>query len=55
MPKIPLNLPLKAMSALRKGPKKIAQKIKIAALVQWYAEGRISQAKSAEILGFSIV
>jgi predicted HTH domain antitoxin len=42
-----------ALSALRKGPKAFADEMKTAAVVQWYAEGRISQPKAAEILGIS--
>lgn len=42
-----------ALSALRKGPKAFAVEVKAAAVVQWYAEGRVSQSKAAEILGVS--
>jgi predicted HTH domain antitoxin len=42
-----------ALSALRKGPKEFAAEVKTAAVVQWYAEGRVSQSKAAEILGIS--
>ncbi len=41
------------LSALRKGPKEFAAEVKTAAVVQWYAEGRVSQSKAAEILGIS--
>jgi predicted HTH domain antitoxin len=44
-----------AMSALRKGPGQLAEEVQTAAVVQWYAEGRISQSKAAEILGISRV
>jgi predicted HTH domain antitoxin len=42
-----------AFSALRLGPTEFCEEIKRAAVVQWYAEQRISQAKAAEILGMS--
>jgi len=42
-----------ALSALRKGPEEFAAEVKTAAVVQWYAERRISQSKAAEILGIS--
>lgn len=42
-----------AFSALRLGPKEFGEELKQAAVVQWYAERRISQAKAAEILGMS--
>lgn len=31
----------------------MAEEIKRAAVVEWYAEGRLSQSKAAEILGIS--
>ncbi len=40
-------------SVLRMGPKEFGAEIKTAAVVQWYAEQRISQSKAAEILGIS--
>lgn len=42
-----------AFSALRLGPKAFGEEMKTAAVVQWYAEQRLSQAKAAEILGIS--
>ena len=42
-----------AFSALRLGPKEFGEEIKTAAIVQWYAEQRISQSKAAEMLGIS--
>lgn len=53
MTQIILEMEPGAMSALRKGPNELAEKIKTAAVVQWYAEGRVSQSKGAEILGVS--
>lgn len=53
MPQVVLNFDAGALSALRKGPKEFAEEVKTAAVVEWYAEGRISQAKAAEILGVS--
>nr|VFK64199.1 MAG: Uncharacterised protein family (UPF0175) [Candidatus Kentron sp. UNK]VFK71014.1 MAG: Uncharacterised protein family (UPF0175) [Candidatus Kentron sp. UNK] len=51
--RIALELSPGVMSVLRKGSADLADEIKTAAVVQWYAEGRISQAKGAEILGVS--
>nr|VFJ70012.1 MAG: Predicted antitoxin, contains HTH domain [Candidatus Kentron sp. FW] len=51
--RIALELPSGIMSALRKGSAEEAEEIKTAAVVQWHAEGRISQAKGAEIPGVS--
>ena len=55
MTQIVLEFDTGAMSALRKGPGQLAEEIKTAAVVRWYAEGRISQSKAAEILGISRV
>lgn len=53
MTQIVLDFDASAMSALRQGPSQLAAEIKTAAVVQWYAEGRISQSKAAEILAIS--
>lgn len=53
MTQIVLDFDTGAMSALRKGPGQLAEEVKTAAVVQWYAEGRISQGKAAEILAIS--
>lgn len=53
MTQIVLNFDAGAMSALRTGPDQLAAEVKTAAVVQWYAERRISQGKAAEILGIS--
>jgi predicted HTH domain antitoxin len=53
MTQIVLNFDETALSALRKGPSQLAEEVKTAAVVQWYAEGRISQGKAAEIRGIS--
>ena len=55
MTQIVLDFDTGAMSALRKGPGQLAEEVKTAAVVQWYAEGRISQSKAAEILRISRV
>ena len=53
MTQILLNFAPGTLSALRKGPEELAEEVKTAAVVQWYAERRISQSKAAEILGVS--
>jgi len=53
MPQIMLDFDPGALSALRQGPDEFAHEVKNAAVVQWYAEGRISQSKASEILGVS--
>ena len=53
MTRIVLDFAPGALSALRKSPADFAAEVKIAAVVQWYAEGRISQSKACEILNVS--
>lgn len=53
MTQIVVDFNPEAMSVLRKNPKDFAREVKTAAVVQWYAEGRVSQSKACEILGFS--
>ena len=53
MTTITYNLPPSTFSALRLSPKEFAREMRIAACVQWYAQGAISQGKAAEIAGLS--
>ncbi len=39
--------------ALRLAPNEFAREMRIAAAVQWYAQGRLSQGRAAEIAGLS--
>ncbi|MFZ1642130.1 MAG: UPF0175 family protein [Candidatus Contendobacter sp.] len=55
MTQVVLDFEPSAFSALRLGPAEFTRELKTAAIVQWYAEGRISQSKSTEILGISRV
>jgi predicted HTH domain antitoxin len=47
------KLPTSAFSALRLAPEDFAREMRIAACVQWYAQGLISQSKAAEIADIS--
>ena len=53
MATITYELPPGTFSALRLSPKEFAQEMRVAACVQWYAQGAISQGKAAEIAGLS--
>ena len=53
MATITYDLPPSAFSALRLSPREFAQEMRVAACVQWYAQGAISQGKAAEIAGLS--
>jgi predicted HTH domain antitoxin len=51
--RITIELPRDAFSALRQDPESFVREMRLAAAVQWYEGGRISQAKAAEIAGLS--
>ena len=53
MTQVVLDFDAGAFSALRLGPREFSREVKTAAVVQWYAEGRIAQSKAAEILEIS--
>lgn len=53
MTQIVLDFDPGTFSALRLGPKAFSEELKTAAVVQWYAEQRISQSKACEILGIA--
>lgn len=55
MPTIEVMLPEDVFSALRKSPREVAHDVQIAAAVEWYAEGLVSQGKAAELAGLSRV
>jgi len=50
---IEVILPEDVFSSLRKSPQEIASDVRIAAAVEWYAEGLVSQGKAAELSGLS--
>jgi predicted HTH domain antitoxin len=50
---IQYELPAGAFSALRMAPDDFAQEMKLAACVQWYHQGTLSQSKASEIAGLS--
>ncbi|HEX7186238.1 MAG TPA: UPF0175 family protein [Thermoanaerobaculia bacterium] len=53
MPTIEVMLPEDVCLALRKSPGEVARDVRIAAAVEWYAEGLVSQGKAAELAGLS--
>lgn len=53
MTQVILDFEPNAFAALRLAPTDFAAELKTAAVVQWYAEGRVSQSKAAELLGLS--
>jgi predicted HTH domain antitoxin len=53
MPTIELTLPDEVYAALDKDPQEVARAVRVAAAVEWYAEGLVSQGKAAELAGLS--
>jgi len=53
MPEIRFEFPSSFFAALRKSPAEFAVEMRVAASVQWYAEGLLSQGKAAEVAGLS--
>lgn len=53
MTTITLEVDPSAFSALRLSPGEFAQEMRIAAAVQWYAQGVVSQGKAAELAGLT--
>ncbi len=53
MAQLTLELPDTAFAAFHLSPREFVESMKIAALVKWYDEGRVSQSKAAEIAGIS--
>lgn len=51
MATITYDLPSSAFAALRLSPQEFAREMRIAASVQWYAQGVVSQEKAAELAG----
>ncbi len=53
MTTISYELPSRTFSALRMSPAEFAREMRIAACVQWYGQGLLSQGKAAEIAGLA--
>jgi predicted HTH domain antitoxin len=50
---IAIEMPTSTIAALRLSPEEFAREMRIAACVQWYAQGAISQGRAAEIAELS--
>ena len=53
MKRITIDLPETAFSGLRKSPEEFVREMRIEAATQWYAQGRVSQEKGAEVAGLT--
>lgn len=50
---ISFDFDVSAFGALRLAPREFAREMRIAAAVQWYAQGVVSQGKAAELAGLN--
>ena len=53
MATIKVMVPEDVFSALRKSPAEVAHDVRVAAVVDWYTKGLVSQGKAAELAGLS--
>lgn len=53
MTSVSVQFPTDVFSALRKSPVEVANEMRLAAALLWYARGVLSQGKAAEIAGLS--
>ncbi len=53
MPTIQFELDPSLFGSLRLAPDEFAREMRIAAAVQWYSEGKVSQEKASELAGLS--
>ena len=53
MTTITLTLPDSVMSALRTGPHELPAEVRLAAVMHWYQQGRISMERAAELAGLN--
>ena len=50
---IEVTVPDDVFTTLRKSPTEVARDLRIAAAVEWYAEGLVSQGRASELAGVS--
>lgn len=53
MPAVQVQFDTDVFTLLRRSPEEIAQELRLAAAIRWYALGLVSQGKGAEIAGLS--
>jgi predicted HTH domain antitoxin len=51
MPTITVDLPSESLAALRRSSEELAQDVRLAAAIYWYAKGELSQERAAEVAG----
>jgi predicted HTH domain antitoxin len=53
MPRIQVEFDSDVFSTLRRSPEEIVREMRLAAAIVWYAQGRVSQGRAAELAGVS--
>lgn len=53
MARVQVDFDPEVFATLRRSPEEVAQEIRLAAAVVWYAQGRVSQGRAAELAGVS--
>lgn len=53
MSRVQVEFDSDVFATLRRSPEEIAREIRLAAAVIWYAQGRVSQGRAAELAGVS--
>ena len=51
MPVVTIDLPEEICATLRRSPRELAQDVRLAAAIDWYRRGLISQGRGAEMAG----
>jgi predicted HTH domain antitoxin len=49
MARVQVELDEDVFSTLRRSPEEVAQEMRLAAAILWYAQGRVSQSRAAEL------
>jgi predicted HTH domain antitoxin len=53
MPNVQVEFDSDVFATLRRTPEEVAREVRVAAAVMWYAQGRVSQGRAAELAGLS--
>ena len=53
MTRVQVEFESDVFSTLRRSPEEVAQEMRLAAVILWYSQGRISQSRAAELAGVS--
>jgi predicted HTH domain antitoxin len=53
MKRITVEFPEDVFSTLRRSPNEVAEEVKLAAAIDWYRRGLVSQGRAAEIAGIA--